>query len=246
MYSKSHRTAPGSSPCCSPLTLGASSSHSQSLTTPHSNSTPSAPLSSFKKRSVLADILNIPKQTPAGRRKTKAVGGARVLTSIEARRMLEEKERKKKEEQEEKDRKRQEREQKKLQRQEEQKKKQEERAMKQAERQKVAQEKAKKKGTVSSRKHKGGESSGTSSSGTNPKKMKVAKSDVGLQRREVSSNECAACFGLYDEDVDPDSGDITQDWIQCTDEDCGVWTHTECLDKCDDDFVCCICGAIFC
>ena len=80
----------------------------------------------------------------------------------------------------------------------------------------------------------------------NPKKTKAAKSDIGLQGREVSSNECAACFGLYEEDIDPDSGDITREWIQCTDEDCGVWMHTECLDKCDDDFVCCICGAIFC
>ena len=108
------------------------------------------------------------------------------------------------------------------------------------------QEKAKKKGTGNSRKHKEGECLGTSSSGPNPKKMETAKSNIRLQRREVSSNECAACFGLYDEDVDPDSGDIIQDWIQCTDEGWGVWTHTECLDKCDDDFVCGICGAIFC
>ena len=60
-----------SSSCHSSLTLGASSSHNQSVTTPHStcNSKPSAPLSSQKKQSVLADILNL----PAGRRKTKAV-----------------------------------------------------------------------------------------------------------------------------------------------------------------------------
>ena len=133
MHCSFRRTSTGSSSCHSPLTLGASSSYNQSVTTPHSNSTSSAPLSSSKKRSVLADILNLPKQTPAGRRKIKAVSGARVLTSIEARHMLEEKERKKKEEQEEKERKRQEREQKKLQRLEEQKRKQEERAMKQAE-----------------------------------------------------------------------------------------------------------------
>ena len=59
----------------------------------------------------------------------------------------------------------------------------------------------------------------------------MARSDDGLQRREVSSNECAACFGLYDEDVDPDSGHVTRDWIQCIDEDCGVWTHAQCLDN---------------
>ena len=104
LHSSSCKTPTGSSSCCSPLTLGASSSHSQSVTTPHSNSTPSAPLSSSKKRSVLAGILNLPKQTPLGRRKTKAVGGARVLTSIEAHCMLDEKELKKKEEQIEKER----------------------------------------------------------------------------------------------------------------------------------------------
>ena len=70
----------------------------------------------------------------------------------------------------------------------------------------------------------------------------MARSDDGLQ---VSSDECAACFRLYDEDVDLDSGHVTRDWIQCIDEDRGVWTHAECLDKCDDDFVCCICGALF-
>ena len=120
MHCSFHQTSTGSSSYHSPLTLGASSNHNQSVTTPHSNSTPKN-LSSSKKRSILADILNLSKQTPAGRRKTKAVSGARVLTSIEACHMLEEKEQKKKEEQEEKERKRQEREQKKLQRLEEQK-----------------------------------------------------------------------------------------------------------------------------
>ena len=48
-------------------------------------------------------------------------------------------------------------------------------------------------------------------------------SDDGLQ---VSSNECAACFGLYDEDVDLDSGHVTRDWIQCTDEDCGIYVDS--------------------
>jgi len=65
--------------------------------------------------------------------------------------------------------------------------------------------------TVNSRKCKEGESSGTLSSGTIPKKMKVANTEVGLQKQEFRPNECAVCFGLYNEDVDPDSGDITYD-----------------------------------
>ncbi len=69
--------------------------------------------------------------------------------------------------------------------------------------------------------------------------------DTGLQSREVSSNECAVCFGLYDEDVNSETGELMSDWIQCTSEDCGVWVHTECLDMCDGDFVCTICGTIF-
>jgi len=201
-----------------------------------SNSLPSTPKSASKARSVFADILNLPNQTPTGRRKAKSVSGARVLTSIEARHMLEEKERKKQEEKEEKEQKKKEREQKKLQRQEEQRKKQEERAAKQAKR---AQKKAKK--ATNSKKRKAGE---TSAQATNPKK-KRSDSDNGLQGREVSSNECARCFGLYDEDVDPDTGDVTCDWIQCTSDNCGVWMHTECLAKCDGDYVCCVCETLF-
>ena len=149
------------------------------------------------------------------------------MTSIEARHILEEKERKKKEQEKEKERKKQEREQKKLQRQEELRKKREERAAKQAERLKAAQEKTKKK-AVNSKKCKAGETSacGTSACATNPKKKKT-DGDGGLQRHEVSSNECASCFGLYDEDIDPETGDVTCDWIQCTNEDCCVWMHTQ-------------------
>ena len=67
---------------------------------------------------------------------------------------------------------------------------------------------------------------------TKPKKKK-ANGDSGPQRREVSSNECAVCFSLYDEDIDSETGDLMSDWIQCTNDGCGVWVHTECLDKCD-------------
>ena len=241
-------TAPGSSSSFSPLTAPSSSSSGSPLTAPASSKdcllsssrapTNFSPQSASKTRSVLADILNLPKQTPTGRRKTKTVSGAKVLTSIEARRILEEKERKKKKEREEKERKKQEREQKKLQRQEEQRKKQEQRAAKQVECQKPTQERAKRK---PSWKH---NCFGASSSATKSKKN--SDSDMGLQRREVSSNECAVCFGLYDEDVNSETGDLMSDWIQCTNNDCAVWVHTECLDKCDGDYVCRICETLFC
>ena len=76
---------------------------------------------------------------------------------------------------------------------------------------------------------------------TKPKKKK-ANGNTGLQRQEVSSNECAICFGLYDEDLDSETEDLMSDWIQCTNDGCGVWVHAECLGKCDGDCVCCVCG----
>ena len=75
--------------------------------------------------------------------------------------------------------------------------------------------------------------------------MKRSDSDNGLNGCEVSSDECAHCFGLYDEDVDPETGDVTCDWIQCTSDNCGVWMHTECLAKCGGDYVCCVCQMLF-
>ena len=80
---------------------------------------------------------------------------------------------------------------------------------------------AKKRGASNSRKRKEGEVSGISSSGNSKKKKSVSESG-GLQRREVSSNECAACFGLHEEDIDLDSGDVMREWIQCTEEDCSA------------------------
>lgn len=78
---------------------------------------------------------------------------------------------------------------------------------------------------------------------TKPKKKKT-NGDTGPQRREVSLNKCAVCFGLYDEDIDSETADLMSDWIQCTNDGCGVWVHTECLDKCDGDYVCCVCGTL--
>ena len=61
---------------------------------------------------------------------------------------------------------------------------------------------------------------------SNPKskRRKLDTVDHGLQRHEFSMNECAVCCGLYEEDIDEESGDITSDWIQCN-VDCAVWSH---------------------
>ena len=39
--------------------------------------------------------------------------------------------------------------------------------------------------------------------------------DTGHQHHEISQNECAGCFGLYEEDT-------SEEWIQYTNESCGV------------------------
>ena len=40
--------------------------------------------------------------------------------------------------------------------------------------------------------------------------------EVGLQRREISESECAACFGQWEDDE-------TEEWLKCTNDKCGVW-----------------------
>jgi len=48
--------------------------------------------------------------------------------------------------------------------------------------------------------------------------------ETGIQHRELSENECTVCFGLYEEDPEP------VEWLKCTNEDCNVWSHTNCLE----------------
>lgn len=49
----------------------------------------------------------------------------------------------------------------------------------------------------------------------------------GLQEAEISISECAACFGLYEDDIT--DGQLMHEWIQCTDPDCGKWMHVDCF-----------------
>ena len=68
----------------------------------------------------------------------------------------------------------------------------------------------------------------------------------GLQEAEISSGERAICFGLYEDDfID---GQLVQEWIQCTDPDCGKWMHINCLDANSkgEMYICSVCKNIFC
>ena len=73
----------------------------------------------------------------------------------------------------------------------------------------------------------------SASNGSKSKRRRVDVSndenqDDGLQRHEISKDECAACFGLFEDD--PDS----VEWIECTNESCKVWCHADCLERCDE------------
>ena len=76
-----------------------------------------------------------------------------------------------------------------------------------------------------------------SSDTANPKRQQICEDEcdeVGLQHREISESECAVCFGQWEEDD-------TEEWLMCTNDKCGVWSHTDCLEKCDDAYVCFLC-----
>ena len=150
---------------------------------------------------------------------------ARLLTSADSLKEMEEKERKKKEELEEKERRKKEREEKKKQREEEQKrkaaerakraeekaeekaKKAEEKEKKAEEKAKKAEEKAKQTAVKCARKRK---AAGESSTATSSKKSRVDSTT------SVNPNICCTCFVHYDQD---DSGG---DWVACA---CGRWLH---------------------
>ena len=55
------------------------------------------------------------------------------------------------------------------------------------------------------------------------------------------NNECALCFGLYEDDLSI-TGKLEREWLQCTNTTCEKWMHAECLNAEDGIF---ICGACF-
>ena len=52
---------------------------------------------------------------------------------------------------------------------------------------------------------------------------------------------CAVCCDVYVDDVDDNTGEIVKDCKQCTDDDCGVWSHVDCLEKEVWGFICGVC-----
>ena len=218
---------------------GSSSNFRHPLTPLSTNKLHCTPRSStlVKSKSVFSDIIIIP--TPPQQKKVEKKKCARVLTSAESRALLEEKEKKKKQQQEEKERKKKEREEKRNAKEQEKQLKAQEREAKKAERQKKAQEKAKEKAAKQKR-----SLPSNGSSRSLPKRQKD-ENESGVQSREISLNECAVCFGTYEDDIDDITGHVTTEWIQCTNELCAVWSHADCLDTSDGDYVCNICQAIF-
>ena len=60
---------------------------------------------------------------------------------------------------------------------------------------------------------------------------------------EISTSECAACFGLYEEDLSPE-GELTEDRVECTN--CEKWMHSRCVQLDDQELMaCCVCSTLF-
>ena len=197
-------------------------------------------------RSAITEFLTCPGYSPSSSKQKTTVpvppSGARVLLSAQSLAMIEEKQRKKKEE-EAKERRKQERELKKIQREKEKKKKAEERDKKTAERQKKAAEKEELKRQKAKEREQRLKQKTKNSKGA-ASKASGETSTNGIQSGEISSNECAVCFGAYDEDLV--DGKPTRDWIQCTYADCSKWMHEECLEKDSDNcMICPLCHTLF-
>ena len=157
---------------------------------------------------------------------------------------MEQKERKKKEEAEAKEQRKRDREEKRMLREEEKKKKAVDREKKLTERRKKAEEREETKRKKAEARE--AERRRKTELKLANKENRSRHSKGGLQKAEISSNECAACFGLYEDDfID---GQLVQEWIQCTDLDCGKWMHINCLDTDSkgDMYICSVCKNIFC
>ena len=66
-----------------------------------------------------------------------------------------------------------------------------------------------------------------------------------VYKPKIRNDECAICFGLYEDDLSP-TGKFEKDWLQCTNDECMKWMHAECLEQDKDDlFMCKHCGTVF-
>jgi len=160
---------------------------------------------------------------------------ARVLNSAESLALLIEKERKKKEEEEQKAKRKEEREKKRREKEEEKKKKAELRKKKEEEKLK---QKSKKSGNKS---HKIPPAAAKPSSDS---EVEADDDEYGVQNREISNNECAVCFGLYQDDLST-TGKLMREWVECTNQRCKKWMHSQCLQDDNGLYVCGVCNCKF-
>lgn len=207
------------------------------VTTPKAKVSPTS-------RSPLSELLVLPACTTPKRKKDPPKS-ARVLTSAQSLEILVQKEQKKKEEQEEKERKKLEREQKRQQKEREKAQKQQEKQAKKAEMEaKKAEKEAEKRRKMEEREKKKAEKRATKPTKQYPMRRSAEKENVEPERHGASGDVCTVCCGAYSDDID-DDGEVSADWIQCTEVECGVWSHVDCLEREARGFVCASCFSIF-
>ena len=183
------------------------------------------------------------KKTPVASSETRAITGARVLTSAECLAIIKEKEMKKKQEKEEKEKRKRQREEKKRQREEEKRKREEEKRQREERKRQREEQKLKKaeqrrqkaedripreyekarKALDQARKH------GESIQGTQESVGRVGRMAAKRPRLEddtISSDKCCVCYQAFEEEIELGAG---TEWVQCA---CTRWLHEDCIVDC--------------
>ena len=218
---------------------------------PESSSPPVASTSltpsASKSRSPLSELLVVPNVTPK-RKKANIPKSARVLTSTESFNLLLQKEQKKKKEQDDKERRKREREENKLRREQEKVQKEQDKLKKrhQQEARKAQKEREKMEKEKSRRERQASKENVpvecTRQSGSSfSKQYPIRKGREERRSTNIPDDQCAICYGAYTDDIDEVTEEVLKDWIQCTDKNCGVWAHTDCLEKQIHGYLCGLC-----
>ena len=63
--------------------------------------------------------------------------------------------------------------------------------------------------------------------------QRSGEDEDGVQSHEISNNECAVCFGLYQDDLSS-TGKLLTEWVECTNAGCKKWMHAQCLQLSDE------------
>ena len=73
------------------------------------------------------------------------------------------------------------------------------------------------------------------------KQYPIRKGREERRSRNIPDDQCAICYGAYTDDINEVTGEVLKDWIQCTDKNCGVWAHIDCLEKQIHGYLCGLC-----